>query len=122
MTPIASHPAPDADIPASGQTAHAAPIELQPVTELPTSGEALLAKRLDLIGDLKVRLRAIVGEGEVSVAELFRLKDGSIVPLEADTSPVIELQLDERVVARGELVVVEDKLGVRITEVGSVGA
>jgi flagellar motor switch/type III secretory pathway protein FliN len=44
------------------------------------------------------------------------------VPLDADTDPVIELQLDGRLGARGELVVVDDRLGVRITEVGSTGA
>jgi flagellar motor switch protein FliN/FliY len=122
MTPIASPAAQDDDIAQPERTSHAAHVELQPVPDAPPGGEALLAKRLDLIGDLKVRLRAIVGEGDISVAELFQLKDGSVVPLEADTSPIIELQLDDRLVARGELVVVDDRLGVRITEVGSVGA
>jgi flagellar motor switch protein FliN/FliY len=102
--------------------AQAAHVELQPVPELQPIGDPLLAGRLDLIGDLKVRLKAIVGEGEIAVAELFRLKDGSLVALDADTDPVIELQLDGRIVARGELVVVDDRLGVRITEVGSTGA
>lgn len=122
MTTIASQDTLERDIEHLSQDCHVARVELQPAPDLPVSGAALLADRFDLIGDLKVRLRAIVGEGDISVAELFRLKDGSIVPLEADTSPIIELQLDDRTVARGELVVVEDRLGVRITEVGSAGA
>ena len=91
---------------------------LSPLSELKTEGPPLFGNRLDLVGGLKVRIRALVGEGEVSVAELFGLKDGSVVPLACEVNPLVDVQLDNRTIARGELVVVGDMLGVRITELG----
>ena len=93
-------------------------VELPALSELPTEGMPLFEGRLDLVGGLKVRVRALVGEGEVSVAELFGLKDGSVVPLACEVNPLVDVQLDNRTIARGELVVVGDMLGVRITELG----
>lgn len=92
-------------------------IKLQPLPAMPPDGPALLAGRVDLIGDLRVRVRAVVGEGELSVTSLFALRDGSVLPLDCGTNPVVDVQLDHKTVARGELVVVDDVLGVRITEV-----
>jgi flagellar motor switch protein FliN/FliY len=94
------------------------PVELPGLSELPAEGPPLFGGRLDLVGGLKVQLRALVGEGEISVAELFGLKDGSVVPLACEVNPLVELQLDNRTIARGELVVVDNMLGVRITELG----
>lgn len=103
----------------SGQDAtEVSPVELPVLSELPTEGPSLFGGRLDLVGGLKVRIRALVGEGEVSVADLFSLKDGSILPLACDINPLVDVQLDSRTIARGELVVVDDMLGVRITELG----
>lgn len=94
------------------------PIELPALSALPMEGPPLFGGRLDLVGGLKVRIRALVGEGEISVTELFGLKDGSVVPLACDVNPLVDVQLDDRTIARGELVVVDDILGVRITELG----
>ncbi len=94
------------------------PVELPELSELATEGPPLFGGRLDLVGGVKVRIRAVVGDGEVSVAELFSLKDGSVVPLSCEVNPLVDVQLDNRTIARGELVVVDDTLGVRITELG----
>jgi flagellar motor switch protein FliN len=97
-------------------TAHM--VRLEPLPELDPGDKALFPGRMDLIGDLKVRVRAVLGEGEISVATLFGLKDGSIVPLECGVHPLVDIELDGKTIARGELVVVDDALGVRLTEVG----
>jgi flagellar motor switch protein FliN/FliY len=94
-------------------------VELDDLPDLQPQGDSLLSGRLDLIGELKVKLRAIVADAEISVEELFKLKDGSVVPLECGLAPLIEVELDNKAIARGELVVVGDRLGVRITELGS---
>jgi flagellar motor switch protein FliN/FliY len=95
-------------------------VRLEPLPELEPAGHALLAGRLDLIGDLKLKLRAVVGEGEISVATLFALKDGSLLPLDCGINPLVAVELDGKTIARGELVEVDESLGVRLTEVGHV--
>lgn len=92
-------------------------IGLEDLPELQLQGPALLNGKLDLIGGLKMRLRAVLGEGEISVSELFALKDGSVVPLQCGVHPLVDIELDQKTIARGELVVVGDTLGVRVTEV-----
>ena len=78
-------------------------IGLEELPELQLQGPALLNGKLDLIGGLKVRL---LGEGEISVSELFALKDGSVVPLQCGVHPLVDIELDQKTIARGELVVV----------------
>lgn len=92
-------------------------IGLEELPELQLQGSALLSGKLDLIGGLKVRLRAVLGQGEISVSELFAIKDGSVVPLQCGVHPLVDIELDQKTIARGELVVVGDTLGVRVTEV-----
>jgi flagellar motor switch protein FliN/FliY len=104
----------------SGQVAtEVSPVELPALAVLPAEGPPLFGGRLDLVGGLKVRIRALVGEGEISVTELFGLRDGSVVPLACAVNPLVDVQLDNRTIARGELVVVDDALGVRIMELGN---
>ena len=94
-------------------------IGLEELPELNLQGPALLSGKLDLIGGLKVRLRAVLGEGDISVSELFAIRDGSVVPLQCGVHPLVDIELDQKTIARGELVVVGDTLGVRVTEVSS---
>lgn len=94
------------------------PVELQPLAdESQDAGNALFKGNLNLIGDVRVRVRAVVGEGEVSISELFSLKDGSLVKLDAETNQYIDLFLDNKRIARGELVVVDDNFGICIKEI-----
>lgn len=77
---------------------------------------AIPDKDLSLVGHVKVSLTAEVGSAEMTIEELFALKRQDTVVLQEDTSAEITLLLNGRAIARGDLVAVEDKLGVRITE------
>lgn len=100
------------------QDANVRAVELLPlVDESQESGKALFKGNLNLIGDVRVRVTAVVGEGEISVAELFSLKDGSLVKLDAELNQHIDLFLDNKRIARGELVVVDDNFGICIKEI-----
>lgn len=81
--------------------------------------EAAAARTLAarLIDDVEVELAAFVGEARMTVAELGALKHDSVVPLDASLNRAVELRLNGSVVARGELVAVGDKFGVRLTEI-----
>ncbi|MDB5839823.1 MAG: flagellar motor switch protein [Herminiimonas sp.] len=98
------------------------PVTLQAIPDQATGGDTLLKGNLGLIGGVKVRVHAMVGEGEITVAELFGLKDGSVLKLNCPANALVDLQLDGKTVARGQLVVVDDCLGVQITEIDHAAA
>lgn len=79
-------------------------------------GGELLDGGLEMIKGVKVRLEVRVGDAELTVGELLDLKNGAVVRLNQDVQAPVEVLLDGRVVARGELSVVGDNFGVRITE------
>jgi len=64
-------------------------------------------------------LEVIVGECSMSVAELFDLRESSVVKLDREAQAPVDVLLDGKRVARGTLVAVDDNFGVRITEIGS---
>jgi len=100
----------------------ARPIKLQEMAPAQDAGPALFSNKLDLIQGVKLRLGASVGRAELSVAELFALKEGSVIALDKATDDPVEIFLDDKLVARGELVVVGDHFGVRVTELGKGGS
>jgi flagellar motor switch protein FliN/FliY len=58
-----------------------------------------------------------VGSCELTVRELFELQANSVVPLDKATKEPVDVLLDNKVIARGHLVAVDDSFGVRITEI-----
>ncbi len=96
----------------------ARPIRVQDIApSMPAAGAGLLDGRIDLIKDVKVTVRANLGLTELSVKELFELKPESVLTLDARIDDLIEVELNGRVIARGELIAVDDCFGVRITEI-----
>jgi len=69
-----------------------------------------------LIENVSVALEAFLGGARMTVAELTALKEGAVVPLDAPFNQAVELRLNGEPVARGELVAVGDKFGVRLVE------
>ena len=76
-----------------------------------------LSQNMELIHNLKVHLSATVGRCELTVKELFELREGSVLTLDKDTREPVEVLLDGRVIARGVLVAVDDCFGVKLTEI-----
>lgn len=93
------------------------PVQLE---ELGASAEAgrPLAENLELVHDVKVRLVVSVGGAQLPIRDLYALRDGSVLPLDKATGEPVELLLDGKAVARGELMVSGDQFAIRITEVG----
>lgn len=82
-------------------------------------GKHAFAGNFDLIQNVKVQVGVSLGTAEMTVAELFALKEGSVVALQQASDAPIDIVLDGRLIGRGELVVVGDNFGVRITEIGA---
>lgn len=68
-----------------------------------------------LIDNVDVTVETYIGETPISIANLNTLRAGSVVPLEASLSDLVELRVNGVTIAHGELVAVGDKFGVRIT-------
>lgn len=66
--------------------------------------------------DVNVTLNADMGQTEISVEELLALKAGSVVKLDLKLGELIDLRLNQNLIARGEIVAVDDNFGVRIVE------
>lgn len=75
------------------------------------------AENLQLIQNVPVTLKVIMGSCQLSVAELFALKQNSVIALDKLTTEPVEVYLADKVIARGQLVVAEDNFAVKITEV-----
>lgn len=97
------------------------PVKLQALQPVKEMGAPLFPPKIELIQGVKVRLGASVGHAELTVAELFALKEGALVTLDKATDDPVELYLDGKLVAEGELVVVGDQFGVRLTRIGDAG-
>lgn len=94
-------------------------IELVELSAQTTASKPAFGAHLEVIQNVKVSLSALVGRCEITVAELFALKEGAVLPLDRDTREPVDIYLDGRLVGRAELVVVGDNFGLRIVELGS---
>jgi flagellar motor switch protein FliN/FliY len=77
----------------------------------------LLGERLDLVEHVKVRMSVTLGGAEIPLGKLFALASGDVVALDRDVDAPVDVRLHGKLIARGSLVAVGDKFGVRITEI-----
>ena len=75
------------------------------------------AADLEAVFDVPVNVSAILGKADMEVSELLRLGRGAVVELDRKVGEAIDIYVNNRLVARGEVVVVEDRLGVTMTEI-----
>lgn len=67
--------------------------------------------------DVPVRISAVLGKTRIDVNELLSLKRGSVLELDRKVGEAIDIYVNNRIVARGEVVIVDDQLGVTMTEI-----
>ena len=75
------------------------------------------AKDLDAVYDIPVQVSAVLGRTSMQVSQLLKLGRGAVVELDRKVGEAIDIYVNNRLVARGEVVVVEDRLGVTMTEI-----
>lgn len=74
---------------------------------------------LDLVLDIPVNISLRVGSTEISIRDLVRLVEGSVIALDRDASEPMDVLVNGTLIAHGEIVVVDDRFGVRLTDVVS---
>ena len=94
--------------------------EFEPSTSLSPLGETeddKTAADLAPVFDVPVHISAVLGKAHLSVSQLLKLGSGSILELDRKVGEAIDIYVNNRLVARGEVVVVDDRLGVTMTEI-----
>ncbi|MCK5375027.1 MAG: flagellar motor switch protein FliN [Alphaproteobacteria bacterium] len=79
-------------------------------------GEAMTSD-VTAIYDIPVNVSAVLGSSTMQVSQLLKLGRGAVVELDRKVGEAIDIYVNNRLVARGEVVVVEDKLGITMTEI-----
>lgn len=75
------------------------------------------AAELEAVFDVPVRVSAILGRARMQVSDLLKMSSGTVVELDRKVGEAIDIYVNNRLVARGEVVLVEEKLGVTMTEI-----
>ena len=83
--------------------------------ETPISGEE--KRKLDAILDIPVTISMEVGRSNISIRNLLQLNQGSVVELDRVAGEALDVLVNGTLIAHGEVVVVNDKFGIRLTDV-----
>ncbi len=86
----------------------------------PPNGEDMrdkIAADLRPVFDVPVSVQAVIGRTTLEVSKLLELGEGSVLELDRRVGEAIDIYVNSRLVARGEVVVVDDRLGVTMTEI-----
>ncbi len=103
-------------------------LELDELSEDSKMGEALDPRAADIVAptgardleavyEIPVQVSAVLGKSHMQVSQLLKLGRGAVVELDRKVGEAIDIYVNNRLVARGEVVVVDDKLGVTMTEI-----
>ena len=110
MTDEGKVPSPDLD---KSSVADVAP----PPTDGDPDSVSRSAADLEAVFDVPVQVSAVLGRARMEVGELLKLGPGTVLELDRRVGEAIDIYVNNRLVARGEVVLVEDKLGVTMTEI-----
>jgi flagellar motor switch protein FliN/FliY len=74
------------------------------------------ASDLEAVFDIPVQVSAVLGRTQMDIGDLLKLGPGAVLELDRKVGEAIDIYINNRLVARGEVVLVEEKLGVTMTE------
>ncbi|MAU40196.1 MAG: flagellar motor switch protein FliN [Kordiimonas sp.] len=87
-----------------------------PATEK-NNGETKTAGDLEAVFDVPVKVSAVLGKANLQISQLLKLGPGSVVELDRKVGEAVDIYVNNRLVARGEVVLVDNQLGVTMTEI-----
>lgn len=79
-----------------------------------------IPKNLELLMDVPLDVSIRLGQVEMQVRDLLKLNKGSLVEMEKEADDPLEIHVNNRLLAYGEVVMIKDKLGIRITDIVSL--
>lgn len=72
---------------------------------------------LEAVYDIPVQISVVLGKTAMQVSQLLKLGRGAVIELERKVGEPIDIYVNNRLIARGEVVVIEDRIGVTMTEI-----
>ena len=78
---------------------------------------AQTARDLEAVYDIPVEVSAVLGSKKMKVSDLLKLGRGAVVELDRKVGEAIDIYVNNRLVARGEVVIVDERLGITMTEI-----
>ena len=91
--------------------------DLIPASDREDEEDMRTAKDLEAVYDIPVQLSAVLGRASMQVSQLLKLGRGAVVELDRKVGEAVDIYVNNRLIARGEVVVVEERLGVTMTEI-----
>ncbi len=104
-------------IPLPNLEGDAAAIEAPPLTAEPDGPTTRVASDLEAVFDVPVKVSAVLGRARMDIGDLLKIGPGTVLELDRKVGEAIDIYVNNRLVARGEVVLVEEKLGVTMTEI-----
>ncbi len=90
-------------------------VDFQQLKPVGSNGDADLSS-IEMLMDVPLKITVELGRTRMLVREVLDLQAGSVVELDRMAGDLVDVYINERLIAKGEVVVVDDKFGVRITE------
>ena len=97
------------------ESGHTPPLD--PNRLIPDEPSSRGASDLEAVFDVPVKVSAVLGRSRMEVGDLLKLGPGAVLELDRKVGEAIDIYVNNRLIARGEVVLVEDKLGVTMTEI-----
>jgi flagellar motor switch protein FliN/FliY len=94
-------------------------VELPDLAAREGSGPTLLRSGNELLDSIAVEVSVVVGQAHTTVGHLMGLKESDILRIDRGVDQPIDIVVNGIVVARGQLIVIDDNFGVRVTEVAA---
>jgi flagellar motor switch protein FliN/FliY len=89
-----------------------------PAQDQRPQGQAGTMRDLDAVYDIPVQISAVLGRATMQVSQLLKLGRGAVVELDRRLGEAVDIYVNNRLVARGEVVMVDDnRLGITMTEI-----
>ena len=114
---LAEQEAAEGDAPAAGDDAAARNADDRVFKPFDAGTGAGDARDLEMIMDIPVKLSVELGRTRITIKQLLELAQGSVVELDGLAGEPMDILINGYLIAQGEVVVVEDKYGIRITEI-----
>lgn len=75
------------------------------------------AKSMEMVYDIPVTVAAVLGKVSLPIQQLLKMNEGSVLELDKQVGDSIDIYVNDKIIAKGELVAQGDKLGITLTEI-----
>lgn len=73
--------------------------------------------KLEAVYDIPVQISILLGKSRMTISQLIKLGKGSVIELDKKVGDPVDVFINDKLVAKGEVVIVEDRIGVTLTEI-----